>query len=90
MRSILLIFLAVAGSLSAQPPPYDVFMKFMPDNPHVRYFESRKRGYATLDIEPERVTARFRSLTDVTHPNTEVETLKSFVVEEGRPGPVSN
>ena len=80
----------VGTSVTAHPPPYDLFMKFMPDNPHVRYFESRKRGYATLDIEPQRVTATFRSLADATDPNTEVETLKSFVVEEGRPGLVSN
>ena len=50
----------------------------------------RKRGYATLEIEPERVTARFRSVADVTLANTEVETLKSFVVEAGRPGPISH
>jgi len=80
----------VGTSVTAHPPPYDLFMKFMPDNPHVRYFESRKRGYATLDIEPQCVTATFRSLADATDPNTEVETLKSFVVEEGRPGLVSN
>jgi alkaline phosphatase D len=79
----------VGTSVSAHPPPYDLFMKFMPDNPHVRYFESRKRGYAMLEIEPKRMTAHFRSLTDVTLANTEVETLKSFVVEEGRPGPVA-
>ena len=79
----------VGTSVSAHPPPYDLFVKFLPDNPHVRYFESRKRGYAMLDVESERITARFRSLTDVTDPNTEVETLKSFVVEDGRPGPVS-
>jgi alkaline phosphatase D len=80
----------VGTSISAHPPPYEVFMKFMPDNPHVRYFDSRKRGYATLEIEPERVTTQFRSVADVTLPNTEVETLKSFVVEAGRPGPISH
>jgi alkaline phosphatase D len=79
----------VGTSVSAHPPPYDLFMKFMPDNPHVRYFESRKRGYAMLEIEPKRMTAHFRSLADVTLANTEVETLKSFVVAEGRPGPVA-
>ena len=41
----------VGTSVSAHPPPYDLFVKFLPDNPHVRYFESRKRGYATLDID---------------------------------------
>ena len=45
--------------------------------------------YATLDIEPGTMTARFRALADVTAPTTEVATLKSFVVEDGRPGPVN-
>jgi alkaline phosphatase D len=80
----------VATSVSAHPPPYDLFVKFMPDNPHVRYFESRKRGYATLEIEPAAITARFRALADVTDRATEVETLKSFSVEDGRPGPVAS
>ncbi len=80
----------VGTSVSAHPPPYDLFLKFLPDNPHVRYFESRRRGYATIDIEPGAITARFRALADVTSPTTEVETLKSFVVEDGRPGPVAS
>jgi alkaline phosphatase D len=80
----------VGTSVSAHPPPYDLFVKFLPDNPHVRYFESRKRGYTTLDIDAKTITARFRALADVTDPATEVETLKSFVVEDGRPGIVAS
>ena len=41
----------VGTSVSAHPPPYDLFVKFLADNPHVRYFESRKRGYTMLDID---------------------------------------
>ena len=78
----------VGTSVSAHPPPYDMFVKFLPDNPHVRYFESRKRGYSMLAIEPEQITVRFRSVMDATIPATEVETLQSFVVENGRPGAV--
>ncbi len=80
----------VGTSVSAHPPPYDLFVKFLPDNPHVRYFESRKRGYSMLDIDAKTITARFRALADVTDPATEVETLKSFVVEDGRPGIVAS
>jgi alkaline phosphatase D len=58
------------------------------DNPQVKYFESRKRGYATLDITPARIATQFRALADVTDPHTEVTTLKSFVVENGRPGAI--
>ena len=80
----------VGTSVSAHPPPYEMFVNYLPDNPHVRYFESRKRGYATLDIEAAQITARFRSLIDATDSNTEVETLKSFVIEDGRPGAIDS
>jgi alkaline phosphatase D len=58
------------------------------DNPHVRYFESRKRGYTTIDVEAGRITTKFRSVSDATDPAATVETLKSFIVEDGRPGAI--
>ena len=78
----------IGTSISAHPPPYELFVKFLPDNPHVKFFESRKRGYVTLDITPDRVTTRFRAIADATDPKTEVSTLKSFIVENGRPGAI--
>jgi alkaline phosphatase D len=30
-------------SIPAHPPPYEVFAKVLPDNPHVKFFESRMR-----------------------------------------------
>jgi len=78
----------VGTSVSAHPPPYELFVKFLPDNPNVKFFESRKRGYATLDISPDRVATRFRAIADATDPHAEVATLQSFVVENGRPGAI--
>ncbi len=80
----------VTTSVSAHPPPYDVFVKFLPDNPHVHYFESRQRGYATVQIEPERITTRFASVGDATSARAGVTTLQSFVVENGRPGAIAS
>lgn len=76
----------VGTSVSAHPPPYDRFARYAADNPHVRYFESRKRGYVTVDVEAERLTTKFRSVSDATIPDATVETLKSFIVQDGRPG----
>ena len=78
----------IGTSVSAHPPPYELFVKFLPDNPNVKYFESRKRGYATLDVTPERIATQFRAIVDVADPHTEVSTLQSFVVENGRPGAI--
>ena len=60
----------------------------MPDNPHVRYFESRQRGYVFVELTPERLTAHFRTLSDVREPQATISTLRSFVVESGRAGAV--
>jgi alkaline phosphatase D len=58
----------------------------LPDNPHVHYFESRKRGYVSVDLEPKVMTTRMRVVSDITDPQASVSTLKTFAVESGKPG----
>ncbi len=87
-RSLTVATELVGSSVSSPGPSYEQFMRWMPDNPHVRYFESRQRGYAIVDLAPERMAARFRALSDVRDPQATVSTLRSFVVESGRPGAV--
>jgi alkaline phosphatase D len=76
----------VGTSITSPGVPYDYFQKLMGDNPHIRFFESRRRGYASVDLTPQRMTTRFRALSDVRDPHATVSTLKTFVVESGRPG----
>jgi alkaline phosphatase D len=64
----------MAGSLSA--------------NPHVKFFESRKRGYASVELGRQRMTTRFQAVSDVTDPQATVSTLTTFVVEDGKAGVV--
>jgi alkaline phosphatase D len=45
------------------------------------------RGYVTIDLGQRRATARFRAIADVRDPNSTVSTLRTFVVEDGVPGP---
>jgi alkaline phosphatase D len=77
----------VGTSISSWGPPYDKFAAIAADNPHVHFFDSRRRGYLALDLVPERLTARFQVISDVRDPNATLSTLASFVVESGRPGP---
>lgn len=58
----------------------------MDENPHVRYANGTRRGYGVLELAPMRCIARFRTVADVTDPQTPVRTLASFTVEDGRPG----
>jgi alkaline phosphatase D len=78
----------VGTSVSASGPSYDTFAAFLPDNPHVQFFESRKRGYVSVDVDAGQMTTRLRAISDVTDPKASVSTLKTFAVENGKPGVV--
>ncbi|MET0852958.1 MAG: alkaline phosphatase D family protein [Candidatus Rokuibacteriota bacterium] len=58
------------------------------DNPHVRFANGTRRGYVRVDVTSRRLRADFRALRSVTQPRSEIDTLASFVVEDGRPGAV--
>jgi alkaline phosphatase D len=78
----------VGTSITSDGPPYDMIMGFLPDNPHIRFFESRRRGYVSVDVDAKAMTARMRVISDVTDPKASVSTLKTFAVENGKPGVV--
>ena len=78
----------VGTSISSQGPPYQLIADVLPDNPHVRFFESRKRGYVSVDVDAKQMTTRLRVVSDVTDPKASVSTLKTFAVENGKPGVV--
>jgi alkaline phosphatase D len=78
----------VGTSITSYGPPYDEFMKFMPKNPHVKFFDSRPRGYVSVDLTRDKMTAKFQTVSDITDANATLSTLKTFVVADGKPGPV--
>ena len=79
----------IGSSITSFGPPYEQFLKYLPDNPHIRFFDSRQRGYVSVDLTRSRMTARFRTVSDVRQPDASVATLKSFTVEDGRAGTVT-
>jgi alkaline phosphatase D len=76
----------VGTSISSAGVPHDTFAAYLPDNPHVRFFDSRQRGYVRCTVTPERWRADLRVVADVRDPGTAASTLASFVIEAGRPG----
>jgi len=56
------------------------------DNPHIRFANVVRRGYVRVELTRERLRADLRAMRSVSQPRAEVETLASFVVEDGRPG----
>jgi alkaline phosphatase D len=76
----------VGTSISSSGPPYDALMANMPNNPQIKFFDSRVRGYMSIDMDRDRMNTRYRAISDVRDPRAAVSTLNSWVVEDGRPG----
>jgi alkaline phosphatase D len=79
----------VGTSISAYGLPYDVVAPLLPDNPHIHFFESRRRGYVCVDLERAHMQVRMRAVSDVTDPKADISTLRTFAVEDGHPGVVA-
>ncbi len=63
-------------------------MAAMPNNPQIKFFDSRVRGYMSIDVERGRMTTRYRAISDVRDPRAAITTLNTWVVEDGRAGAV--
>jgi len=77
----------VGTSISSSGPPYERYSGYLSDNPHVRFFESRWRGYLRCVADQRRWISDLRVVETVERPAAPVRTLASFAVEDGRPGP---
>lgn len=76
----------VGTSITSTGPSYEGLMAAMPNNPQIRFFESRVRGYMSIDIGRDRMTTRYRAISDVRDPRATVATLNTWIVEDGRAG----
>lgn len=78
----------VGTSIASYGPPYNLIAQALPDNPHVHFFESRRRGYVCVDLDRAQMQVRMRVVSDAHDPKATIATLKTFAVESGRPGAV--
>jgi alkaline phosphatase D len=78
----------VGTSISSQHSGQDWLDKRRAANPHVLLAESRYRGYARVEVTPKRMQVDLRAMEGVQTRDAACNTLASFVVEDGRPGPV--
>ena len=79
----------VGTSITSDGPPYDRIARLLPDNPHIRFFDSRQRGYLSADLTAGRLEMRMRTISDRRDPNATQSTLRSWVVEDGKVGAVA-
>jgi hypothetical protein len=66
-------------------PDIDGLDALLAANPGVK-FHNRQRGYVSCTVTPRSWTSDYRIVEDVRKPGGPVRTLKSFVVEAGKPG----
>jgi alkaline phosphatase D len=78
----------VGTSITSQGWPQERIARFLPDNPHLLFAEGRYRGYTRVDVAPKLWRADLRVMETVKRPGAACRTLASFVVEDGRPGPL--
>jgi alkaline phosphatase D len=62
--------------------------RYLAENPHMLLGETRYRGYTRVDLTRERWTADLRVVESVQTPDAPCATLATFVVEDGKPGPL--
>ena len=76
----------VGTSISSEGLLQDHFARMLPQNPHIRFFDARSRGYLLSRIDRRIWRAELRALDSVARPESTVRTMAAFVVEAGRSG----
>ena len=78
----------VGTSISSQHGGQEWLDKRRAANPHLLLADGRYRGYVRAELTPKRMTVDLRAMESVQTRDAACNTLASFVVEDGRPGPV--
>jgi len=76
----------VGTSISSQGLPRRRVESWLVDNPHIHYANPTRRGYTVAELSTRRCLVHLRTLDDVRDPKSGIRTLRSFVVEDGKPG----
>lgn len=56
------------------------------DNPHTKFFDAAYRGYVRCQLTRELWQSDYRAVSSILEQNATINTLASFVVENGQPG----
>jgi alkaline phosphatase D len=78
----------VGTSITSQAWPQERMDKYLPDNPHILLGDSRYRGYTRVEVTPQRWTADLRIMETVQRRDAPCSTLATYVVEDGKAGPL--
>jgi alkaline phosphatase D len=76
----------VGTSISSNGVSYELVQAFLPQNPHIKFFESRLRGYVKCAVTRDRWLSDLRAVDTVKQPQSSIRTLTSYVIQAGNAG----
>jgi alkaline phosphatase D len=79
----------VATSITSQGINQKTFDEWRALNPNLLIATGQYRGYLRLDVSRERLQADLIAMDTVKKATAGARTLRSFVIEAGRPGPIA-
>lgn len=79
----------VGSSITSRPPPQTILEAARAEGPHIKLASGTFRGYVAMTLTPDLLTAELRAVDDHRDPATSVRTVSTWVVEDGKPGPVA-
>ncbi len=85
-RSNILISEFVGTSITSESTNFDLYSGFLPNNPQIKFFDDRKRGYMLCDVTRAVWKTTLRTVDDVRVRDGRFATLKTFAVENGKSG----
>lgn len=65
-----------------------LFQSLLPENPHILFSDDTMRGYVLCDIDHQTWRADLRVIDNIRVRNSATQTMRSYVVESGKAGPV--
>ncbi len=74
-------------SITSDAWPQARNLELLPDNPHVKFASSERRGYVLMELSARECRVALRGVDDARNRDTGIATQARFVVEDGRPGP---
>ena len=77
----------VTSSVTSDVGDPEKFDAALVENPHMKFCDARRRGYVLCSLDKNVWRADLRAAENVRDPGTAFTTLKSFAVENGKPGP---
>ncbi len=78
----------VGTSVTSHGPAQARLAALQAENPHLVYVDSRQRGYVRVEVTPKLWRSDLRGMASVREREAPCGTVASYVVEDGRPGPL--